>query len=140
MPPLPTAIWLKYFIEAQGNLVEHNIMYQDNKAAILLETNGKFSSSKRTKHINNRYFQIVDRIALGELEVTYKSTHEMWGDFFTKPLQGIKFREFRARVMNCAVDYQDSIDYEDVDMNDGRLKPDTCVFIKVNGNRVSVGQ
>ena len=42
----------------------------------------------------------------------------MWGDFFTKPLQGIKFKEFRAKVMNCAVNYQDSMDYEDIDIYD----------------------
>ena len=45
---LPQAIWSKYFIEAQGYKMKDNIMYQDNKSSILLETNGKFSSSKRT--------------------------------------------------------------------------------------------
>lgn len=125
---LPTAIWMEYFVEAQGNLVQHNIMFQDKKSAIFLKTNGKFSSSKRTKHIHNRYLQIVDRIALGELEVIYKSTHEIWGDFFTKSLQGIKFKKFHAKVMNCAVNYQDLMDHEDIDIYGGTLKPESCIF------------
>ena len=31
-----TIIWGKYFIEYQGYMVEHNILYQDNKSTILL--------------------------------------------------------------------------------------------------------
>ena len=44
---LPQILWGKYFIEAQGYTVEHNILLQDNKSTILLATNGKFSSSKK---------------------------------------------------------------------------------------------
>ena len=52
---LPQILWEKYFIKVQGYTVEHNILLQDNKSTILLETNGKFSSSKKTKHIKNRF-------------------------------------------------------------------------------------
>jgi hypothetical protein len=53
---LPHILWAKYFIEAQGYTVEQNIMYLDkNKLTILLANNGKWSSSKRTKHTNSRY-------------------------------------------------------------------------------------
>ena len=48
-------LWEKYFIKVQGYTVEHNILLQDNKSTILLETNGKFSSSKKTKHIKNHF-------------------------------------------------------------------------------------
>ena len=60
---LPQAIWSKYFIEAQGHTVNNNIMCQDNKSCMLLETNGIFLSSKHTKHMNNKYFLITDKIA-----------------------------------------------------------------------------
>ena len=53
MPPI---CWTQYFLEYQGYCVEDNMLYQDNKTSILLETNGKASSGKRTKHINIRYF------------------------------------------------------------------------------------
>jgi hypothetical protein len=39
-------LWTKLFLEAQGYHVEKNIVYQDNKSAILLETNSKKSSGK----------------------------------------------------------------------------------------------
>ena len=137
---MPTVVWSKFFIEAQGHPVLRNILFQDNKSAILLETNGRLSSSKRTKHIKNRYFQMVDKIALGELEVAYKPTDEMWADINTKPRQGKGFREFRAKLMNCPVDYEDSTNYEDLDMKDGKTKPQCRVFAKVNGKRVVVRQ
>jgi hypothetical protein len=41
-------LWTKLFLEAQGYKIEKNILYQDNKSAILLEENGKKSSGKRT--------------------------------------------------------------------------------------------
>ena len=47
--------WTQLFLEAQGYHIEKNIIYQDNKSAILLETNGKSSSGKRTRALNIRY-------------------------------------------------------------------------------------
>jgi hypothetical protein len=41
-------LWTKLFMDAQGYEIIQNILYQDNKSAILLEMNGKKSSGKRT--------------------------------------------------------------------------------------------
>ena len=90
---------MNYFLDAQGYGYSHTIVYQDNKSAILLEKNGKASSGKRTKHINIRYFFVTDRIGAKELSVEYCPTDEMIADYFTKPLQGAKFVEFRASIM-----------------------------------------
>jgi hypothetical protein len=51
--------WTPYFVKAQGYGVIDNALFQDNKSSILLEKNGKASSSKRTKHIYIRYFFIT---------------------------------------------------------------------------------
>ena len=59
---LPQVIWSLYFIEAQGYNVQRNVIKQDNKSAILLETNGRASSSSATKHIHNRFFYVKDQI------------------------------------------------------------------------------
>ena len=40
-----------YFLMSQGYPVQKNIVYQDNMSAMLLENNGRKSSTKRTKHI-----------------------------------------------------------------------------------------
>ena len=61
--------------------------------------NGKSSSSKRTKHINIRYFFITDRVANGELSIEWCPTGDMVGDYMTKPLQGALFKKFRDMIM-----------------------------------------
>jgi hypothetical protein len=68
---------------------------------MLLERNGKASSSKRTKHINVRYFFITDRISKGEVRVEWCPTNEMIADFMTKPLQGSMFKNFRDVIMGA---------------------------------------
>ena len=75
-------------------------MYQDNQSEILLENNRRASSSKRTKHLNIRYFFITDRIKKGDLHIEYFPTENMVADFFTKPLQGKKFLQFRKVITN----------------------------------------
>jgi hypothetical protein len=49
-------LWTRYFLEAQGYGVKDSIIHQDNQSSILLEKQGRASSSKRTRHINIRYF------------------------------------------------------------------------------------
>ena len=93
-------LWTKLFLEAQGLIVEDNVLHQDNKSAILLEKNGKASSSKRTRHINIRYFFIADQVSKGNLRIVYCPTDQMIADYFTKPTTGTKFQQQWARVMN----------------------------------------
>jgi hypothetical protein len=59
---MPAICWNHYFMKAQGCGVKDNVLFQDNKSSILLEKNGKASSSKRTKHINIWYFFITNRV------------------------------------------------------------------------------
>ena len=84
---LAQILWTRLFMKAQGIKVSDNILYQDNKAAILLEKNGRAYSSKCTKHIKVRYYYIVDHIAKGDLTVVWCPTNKMIMDFLTKPLQ-----------------------------------------------------
>mmetsp|Transcript_11188 Transcript_11188/g.23594 ORF Transcript_11188/g.23594 Transcript_11188/m.23594 type:complete len:249 (+) Transcript_11188:341-1087(+) len=104
---LPQILWTRYFLECQGYEVKHNIIYQDNKSAILLEMNGKGSSSRRTKHIKVRYFFVKDKVDNKEVEIAHCLTEEMWADLMTKPRQGKGYKQFRAVVMNCPVEYSD---------------------------------
>ena len=92
-------LWTKLFLEAQGYEIEKNILYQDNKSAILLETNGRKSAGKRSRALNIRYFFMTDQIEKGNVQVQYCPTDEMTSDYYTKPLQGEKFRKFRRELM-----------------------------------------
>ncbi len=97
---LPQILWTHYFLEAQGYDIKENIVHQDNKSAILLEINGKGSSSKQTKHIKIRYFFVKDKIDAGEILIKHCPTKSMWADALTKPKQGRAFREMRKIIMN----------------------------------------
>ena len=92
-------LWGKYFLEAQGYGAVTTVVYQDNQSTILLAKNGRKSSTKRTKHINVRYYFIHDRWMRKDIDIRYCPTEEMRADFFTKPLQGQKFRDFRDQVL-----------------------------------------
>ena len=96
---LPPILWTRYFLEDQGVDVRESVLYQDNTSVIQLENNGKTSSGQRTRHINIRYFFIKDRVGSGEVTIIYCPTEDMIADFFTKPLQGIKFIRVRKSIM-----------------------------------------
>ncbi len=64
---MPIILWTRYFLLSQGYGVVENLLLQDNKSSILLERNGRASSSNRTRHINIRYFFISDRMNIKEV-------------------------------------------------------------------------
>jgi hypothetical protein len=96
---IPAICWTRYFMKAQGYGIKDNVLFQDNKSSIFLEKNGKASSSKRTKHINIRYFLITNRVSKEEVSVVWCPMGDMIGDYATKPLQGAVFRKFRDQIM-----------------------------------------
>ena len=97
---LRLVMWVQLFLKEQGYPTETNRLYQDNNSAILLEKNGKSSSSKRTRAINIQYFMVTDLVKRGELDIAHCPTDEMIGDYFTKILQGTKFSMFRKVIMS----------------------------------------
>jgi hypothetical protein len=96
---MPDILWHNLFLEEQGYKATNTIVHQDNMSTMLWERNGRQSLGKRAKHINVRYFFIKDRIDRGEMEIKYCPTDDMIADFFTKPLQGAKFKKFRDMIM-----------------------------------------
>jgi hypothetical protein len=99
MPPL---IWTAPFLDGQGVHVDELILYQDNTSSILLEKNGRSSSTKRTRHMNIRYFFVKDQVDSKRVKIEHCPTADMLADFFTKPLQGMQFRKLRDQIMNIA--------------------------------------
>ena len=53
------------------------LLYQDNMSAILLKTNGRASSSKRTKHIKAKYFLIKDKVDREEITIKHFPTNQI---------------------------------------------------------------
>lgn len=97
---MPMILWTRQFMEGQGYVICDNVVYQDNQSAMLLENNGQRSSTKRTRHLDIRFFFVTDRILAKQLRVEYCPTGDMWADVFTKPLQGAPFIKFRNLILN----------------------------------------
>jgi hypothetical protein len=57
-------------MQEQGFDMNALLLYQDNMRAMLLKTNGRAGSSKRTKHTKVKYFCIKNKVNQGE--VTFK--------------------------------------------------------------------
>ena len=88
---MPQIIWTSYFLQAQGQNIADNLLYQENMNSVLLEKNGRRSSTMRTRHIDIRYFFIKDRVESGEVHIEHCPTFVMLPEHFTKPLQGALF-------------------------------------------------
>lgn len=93
-------LWTKLFIEAQGFTIHENIVLRDNTSSMKRESNGKWSSGKRTRHLKIKYFYVTDLIKRNEIELKYCPTGKMVADYMTKPLVGWKFKQFRNEIMN----------------------------------------
>ena len=70
-------IWTRYLLEDQVDQIESSIVYQDNMSEILMEKNRLGLSSKRTHHINMRYFFKTDRVWSKELSIEYCPTNDI---------------------------------------------------------------
>jgi hypothetical protein len=101
--------WIQLFVEQQIRSINKDsilnkmgneiVIQQDNTSTIQLVKNGKQSSTKRTRHINIRYFYVTSKIKDGSMKVIYHPTKEMVSDYLTKPLQGSLFRTHRNSIM-----------------------------------------
>ncbi len=101
---LPHTLWTKYFLECQGYDLGPSILHQDNKSALLLETNGMRSASRCTKHFKVHNFFIKDKVDQKEIVLKYCPTEEMRADVLTKPKLGKIFKGFRSKLMNIPID------------------------------------
>ena len=96
---MPQILWTLYFLEAQGYKIDDNVLYQDNKSSILLETNRRGSSGRNTRHIDVRYFVVADQVESGEIRIEHCPTGIMIADYFTKALQGASFLKLQDMIM-----------------------------------------
>ena len=96
---LPNTIWLMKFLRSQGYKLKTSVLHQDNESAIKLEKNSQRSSSRRTRHLDIKYFWVKDKLKSEGIEVKYCPSECMVADFFTKPLQGNLFQILRDVIM-----------------------------------------
>jgi hypothetical protein len=99
---MPQTLWTLCFLEAQGCKIENDILHQDNKSSILLETNDRGSNGRRTRRIDVRCFFIANRVKSGEIRIEHCPTGIMIADCFAEALQGALFRKLRDMIMGNA--------------------------------------
>ena len=78
---MPQILWTRYFLTDQDLTVGPIRILQDNKSAILLEENGRASSSKRTRHIQIRYYFVTDQVRKKAVTIEHCPTKLMTADF-----------------------------------------------------------
>ena len=83
---MPEVLWYLYFIQAQGYGVKYAGIHQDNVSAQMLETNGKFSSLRKTKNIKEKFLFIKDKVNNKEVKIVDCPAGVMWANVLTKPL------------------------------------------------------
>ena len=96
-------IWTQLFLKVQGYPIKENILYQDNKSTMLMETNRCKSAGKHSCHLNIQYFYVADQKAKGHIDIRYCQTDEMIGDYMTKPLHKAKVDNFWQQTVKLPV-------------------------------------
>ena len=102
---LPYVMWHKRFLADQKQsfngipIGRETVMQQDNQAAIKMEEYGKASCSKRTRHLDIKYFYITNHIKNGNIRVEYCPSKKSTADYMTKAVQGSLFVKFQNRIL-----------------------------------------
>lgn len=100
---LSQVMWIRSLMRDLGMLSDKpTTIWQDNQATIRIATNGP-GQKGRTKHMDVRYFFIVERINAKEIILEWLPTGDMVADIFTKPLGGAQFVKLRGLLLNVRV-------------------------------------
>jgi len=94
-----TLIWFQRLMNDLSYASLPSIVYQDNQSTIHIARHGP-NGSRRTRHINVRYFFVKDHLETGNSIIKYLPTEDMVADLLTKPFTGTKFRELRDQLLN----------------------------------------
>ena len=65
----PNFSWFRHFRLAQGDEAKEDVLIQDNQSCMLLHKNHPFSVGKGSKHVNVRYFFVVDKAEKKEVKI-----------------------------------------------------------------------
>jgi hypothetical protein len=88
---------LRKFLIAQEYQVGPVVIYQDNLSCMAMIDRGRHGA-ERTRHIDQRYYWLKERVEKGEAIVKHLGTKSMYANMLTKPLQGGQFLEERRAL------------------------------------------
>ncbi|CAF3360411.1 unnamed protein product [Rotaria socialis] len=86
-----TIVWIRRLWKSLGNnICTPTKLWMDNQGAIKLSENGQ--ASRRTRHIDIKYFFITSLITTKQITIDYKPTNYNCADIMTKALDSTKFK------------------------------------------------
>jgi hypothetical protein len=95
-------MWLRQLLSELGYSPQQpTILYEDNKSAIQIVTNG--NDKGRTKHMDVRYHLIRELVQSNTIQVKYMPTESMVADILTKPLDSKLFLKFQIELLGHLV-------------------------------------
>jgi hypothetical protein len=93
-------IHLRRLLIAQGHPLGPAIIYQDNMSSMALAAKGR-PTSKRSRHIDIRYFWIKERCDVGDIKIVHRPTELMGpANILTKAVQAAQFVSERQQLTN----------------------------------------
>ena len=92
------ALMVRAFMRHQGHQLNPTRLMEDNKSAIDMVKAGK-PTSRRTKHINMRFYFVKQYVDSGEFVIEYCPTGDMLADLMTKPVVGSLFLHLRGQIV-----------------------------------------
>ena len=97
-----TVVWLKDFLHEIGVVMKPPILFEDNKAAIFLVTNGP-STAGRVRHVHIRNAFVNQFITSGSMRIIFCPTSQMIADILTKPLSPPIYNTLRKLLLGYKI-------------------------------------
>jgi hypothetical protein len=107
---LEKILWAREFVMSQGYLIDPVVVHEDNSGVLAIAKNGR-KPQHRTRHLNVRYFFIIDRVKLGHVRLEYMPTKKMIADMMTKAVNGALFKELRDLLFGVGEASNESHDF-----------------------------
>ena len=97
-----TVIWFVNFLEELKLNVKPVVIYHDNTSVLKMLVKGH-DNNIRSRHINIRYYFVMDYIANGYIVMKHKASSSMLADMLTKALIGKRFEMLREMLMGVVM-------------------------------------
>jgi hypothetical protein len=100
-------IWMKRLLSELGYPQGNTIIRADNMSAITMAEVHKVT--KRTKHIEAKWFRVADMIAAKEVQLLHQRGDELVADILTKPVAPASFLKMRDILLGITADGSGSV-------------------------------
>lgn len=102
-----STLWLQSLMQDLGYPSSVTVIYQDNRSTMRMAETGRVT--KRTRHIDVRYFYVKEHLDRGLFRIVYVPSEEMVADILTKPLVGLTFQSLKKLLLGEELSHRPSL-------------------------------